>query len=146
MNDKPLYIEDLTALDADDRATRFAALAAGPNVRLEYLYRDADNYKASREVVLDGPITEAEVAAIVEQLDSDCWFIPSQVGLANLQDQFDTLNPDSDHVWHELIRLEATNVEPSDVSVGDLVVAFRDVTWDEVAASREIGLQLETKE
>ena len=116
------------------------------NTALTYLYRDADNYKATRTVILSGALQPGDLEKIFSGLDDGLWFIPSQVGLDDLQgdlQQYDTdqrldsdgCNP-SDRVWHELQIPDgviATNEKPDlgAMSCAELVDNFASVRWDE---------------
>ena len=94
------------------------------NTRISYLYRDASNYKAHHDVVVRGEITFAEIES---SLESGQFFIPSQVGLPDLQAQFGPAN-DDDHVWHELTSESFVPTEdPStvDLTAHDLKIRFR---------------------
>ncbi|HBB67911.1 MAG: hypothetical protein A2X28_04030 [Elusimicrobia bacterium GWA2_56_46] len=55
------------------------------NTLLEYLYRDASNYKQHGRVVLQGVIS---LSSIRHLLFDKTYFIPSQVGLPDLQHKF----------------------------------------------------------
>lgn len=119
------------------------------NTSISYLYRDANNYKASRRLVLKGCPQAEDLEVISAKLDEDLWFIPSQVGLEDLQgdlqqwddepDRFldeDGSLDDPDHAWHELRlpdSVEETSDEP-DVRITweQLVEEFRSLdAWDE---------------
>jgi hypothetical protein len=73
------------------------------NTELRYLYRDASNYKQHGEVVLAGEMAESEAWS---ELWEEVYFIPSAVGLANLQHLFREQGfpfpTDDDHPWHEV--------------------------------------------
>ena len=52
------------------------------NTRIEYLYRDADNYKVRNTAVVSGEIPAEEQTYIFENcLGDEKTFIPSKVGL-----------------------------------------------------------------
>ena len=118
---------------------------AGHDRNAEVIYRDADNYKATRAVVLAGSAAAEDIAAIAAALSDGEWFIPSQVGLDDLQgelQQYDTdlvLDADgrnaADHPWHQLNLPDA--VQPTDATPDapmtwkELVEAFRTVAWNE---------------
>jgi hypothetical protein len=85
------------------------------NTRLTYRYRDANNWQEVEGVVLAGEPTSDQLAALRAGLDEHFWFIPSQVGLVDLQErlpQWDSAEEvaeneadpasDPDHPWHEL--------------------------------------------
>jgi hypothetical protein len=107
-----------------------------PNTVIWYMYRDADNYKAGGRAILEGTLTRAQKQAIEAKLDEEKYFIPGQVGLADLQDSFvgceSEWNPDRDHPWHTLSSIEETDLSPTvDMSAEDLAGRFAAVEWDE---------------
>lgn len=113
------------------------------NTRIEYLYRDADNYKVGNEVVIEGTLTEAEIEEIIGICDDGgqgtFYFIPRQVGLP--EKRFDKIDPDSDHCWFELWKDEwkssfsETEDAPTEpITAKELLEAFRKVgadSWDD---------------
>jgi len=102
-------------------------------VLLAYQYRDASNYKTGRRLVFDGELTEVDRATIMAKLDGfdDESFIPQQVGLDALHDQFDGLYED-DHPWHELCDLEPTDLAPNAGDWREHVARWAAVTsWDD---------------
>jgi hypothetical protein len=112
------------------------------NTRLTYLYRDASNYKQHHSVVFAGAITDEDRAALFGHLDQGAYFIPSQVGLEDLQGRFGTLTND-DHAWHELDDEEAVALTDDTAALADVhefVRRFCDTTWDPVAAVRRLGI------
>ena len=56
-------------------------------VVMEYLYRDADNYKAFGKILLSGNVTESYVAEIKSFLDFGEIFVAEQVGIPALYSQ-----------------------------------------------------------
>lgn len=107
----------------------------------EYQYRDASNYKARGQVLLDGRAKSKDVEAIRVKLESREFFIPEQVGLRPLQPSLWTAcscapDDDLDHCWHEFEGLRnATAEDLAELTcwgnVEDLVGAFLDVLeWD----------------
>lgn len=117
------------------------------NTRLSYLYRDASNYKTSQTVVLAGEASEADRTLIDSRLDQGEWFIPSEVGLRDLQRDFQSGGNlyEDDHVWHELdvaADIEETNAAPTvGMTWGELVARFAAVSeWDVAAATKRVGL------
>ena len=76
---------------------------------IEYLYRDAANYKLYEEAEIDNPdnlsLVEFE-RRFRSQLIDELYFVPHDFGL--IKPQFSTYNPELDHDWCELIsfRLE----------------------------------------
>ena len=70
-------------------------------------------------------------------------FIPSQVGLTNLQERMIGFPSEDDHVWHELAPdgMEPTDEEPTiDLTAQELLHAFRRATWDVVGTLKELGI------
>ena len=95
------------------------------NTRINYLYRDADNYKMHNSCVVSGEITEAQVTEIMSCLDSGEYFIPRQVGLP--EKRFDKLDLEADHCWFELNKdgFESTeDASDVDMTVGQLLERF----------------------
>lgn len=114
------------------------------NTRIEYLYRDASNYKQFASVVLRGEITANEIHHIASCLDSGEYFIPAQVGLEELQRGMPSFpDPDTDHVWHELdtkTGISLTEDEPTlDLDVHRCASMFT-TRWDVEAAMKRLGM------
>lgn len=72
------------------------------NTRIAYMYRDGSNYKTNAEAIFEGEITAEEKKALLKNLDDTLYFIPSDVGLRDLQADFNAKLYDDDHPWHEL--------------------------------------------
>jgi hypothetical protein len=98
------------------------------NTLLSYTYRDGSNNSTSREVVIEGEITDAEREELILMLDRSVDtegrlgdFIPGQVGLPDLQDDFPSKGAwtDNDHPWHMLEELRQTAL-PADDDVPSL--------------------------
>lgn len=116
------------------------------NTRVEYLYRDADNYKQFAWVVLGGEITPEERAHITAALNDGEFFIPSQVGLEDLQPHMPLFpNPESDHVWHELdtdLGITLVDYPPTqNLDVHEFTSKFTG-EWNIPAAMKRLGLPL----
>lgn len=115
----------------------------GPNTEVFYQYRDASNYKQAERVVFAGRLTADELIAVMTNLDNGQWFIPSQVGLPDLQGRWGGRLYEDDHVWHEL---EAGDITPTwsapteAVDVHAFAAAFAAARWDVEAAMREVGI------
>ncbi len=81
---------------------------------LEYLYRDASNYKQYGRVVLAGALSIKDIRHLL--IDGE-YFIPSQAGLPDLQHKFRAQGfeypTEDDHAWHEVISLRLTVKEPT---------------------------------
>lgn len=111
------------------------------NTAISYMYRDADNYKETARVVLSGELSKTDLADILAARDENFYFIPSQVGLDDLQEKLAAYGSgdmtDSDHVWHELEddAFEATDETPTnELTVAELADRFRTVKWNIGAA------------
>lgn len=92
------------------------------NVRFEYLYRDAGNFKRWGEVVFFnanniGQDTLAAICGAALPLDS-IYFLPDQVGVPNLhfEDWIDSL----DHDWHEIHSFQLCDDLPNDLQMRDI--------------------------
>ena len=118
------------------------------NTELEYCYRDADNYKISTTVVLAGGFSGADLELLAARLDEGDGFIPSQVGLRDLQPGLasfgDGLLSNADHVWHTLdLPADASTTSSSAtvaISWAELVAAFAAVEWDVDEAVSRLGI------
>ncbi|MDD5174980.1 MAG: hypothetical protein PHQ05_00975 [Sterolibacterium sp.] len=85
------------------------------NIRFEYLYRDAGNFKNWGEIVFSNPrdITADLVASMAEKVLIDqTYFVAAKAGLPNLH--FAEYNELLDHGWHEASTFEPTNEAPND--------------------------------
>ena len=84
------------------------------NTLLEYLYRDASNYKQHGSVVLQGAISLKDIRPLL--IDGE-YFIPSQAGLPDLRPQFKVQGFDyptgDDHEWHEIVSMKPTRKQPT---------------------------------
>lgn len=95
------------------------------NTKIEYLYRDADNYKKRNECIVSGLLTAEQEQKILDCRSEGQWFIPHLVGLP--EKQFDDYDVESDHPWFELYdwSFEATALPATlDMKADDLVAAF----------------------
>lgn len=98
---------------------------SGPNTLINYMYRDASNYKKTNVAVLRGRISLEQIGLIQSSLDDDEFFIPGQVGLKDLQGEFEHgggWDEDDDHVWHTISLIEYTDQPAnSDLSVDEMM-------------------------
>ena len=81
------------------------------NTLIEYLYRDASNYKVHPEDgnfgIVEGTLTDAEIEEIFSCCDGeDYYFIPHTVGLN--EERFSEITED-DHPYFELLSITATD-------------------------------------
>lgn len=103
------------------------------NTKINYLYRDASNYKVHNEVVVAGQFTEQQKEKIINCLEDEENFVPSQVGLP--EKRFEQEN-DDDHPWFELREdgFEETEEDPTiEMTAMQLYAAFCDKKdkWEE---------------
>lgn len=99
------------------------------NTQLNYLYRDASNYKTMNYVVLAGKMTDEQFAEMQECCeDHHEMFVPEQLGLDLIRDWETT---EDDHPWAELVDYEYTNVNDVVMTVDELLELFRHakVNW-----------------
>ena len=101
------------------------------NTEILYSYRDASNYKTHRYEILEGKINNEQIYAIISCLEDGELFIPSQVGLDDLQGELqahDTKDWDDDHCWHEINSesFSPTDKEPTcSLTIKQLVKNFK---------------------
>lgn len=110
--------------DSDLRAAPAVCVAALPNISVEYMYRDASNYKCY-EIVSFSNSRRINVAEIWRQLNEALEgvmlfseqpiFRPEWVGLptAFLFEQPGYSRNADDHDWHEVISVEETDNPPT---------------------------------
>lgn len=82
----------------------------------EYLYRDASNFKAWGELLLEGELTAEEVAQLSARFDQGELFIAEQIGVPTLYEELwrqcqCELSDELDHVWHEFSEIRSATGE-----------------------------------
>ncbi|MEQ6121476.1 hypothetical protein [Reichenbachiella sp. MALMAid0571] len=86
------------------------------NLKFEYLYRDAGNYKQFGSAVFKNPtLIEPDVATekIKPCLIDGEFFYPDKVKVPRLENyEFD---PEMDHDWYEFEKFSLTNEKPTEV-------------------------------
>jgi len=100
---------------------------------LEYQYRDAGNYKAFGELLLEGEMTPNDLADLTPYLYDGEYFIPEEVGIQPLQpllwEEFGSANED-DHGWHIFVGTREAGIEEKTLSAwgtkDQLFQRFRD--------------------
>lgn len=112
------------------------------NTAINYLYRDADNYKIRNRCVLNGLMTEEQINKICLCLDCGEFFIPHVVGLDEERFSEET---EADYPWFELgsYSFECTDNRPTtDVTPAQLINAFQKAKdrWEELAEKGECVL------
>jgi len=110
------------------------------NTKIDYLYRDAANYKVLGSIIVEGKVTLWQLKPF---LDENGAFIPDQVDMRELQDELTSFPSEDDHVWHELLDAKPTDDEPDhEDSAEELLRKFSEVKrWDEAEASRRLGIK-----
>jgi len=103
------------------------------NTTIQYLYRDASNYKKWNEVIIRGELSSEQLERIEACLDGD-YFVPRSVGLP--EHRITDYRTDDDHCWFEWWTFEdaeRTNEPPTvDITAEELVKRFEQVSqWDE---------------
>lgn len=96
------------------------------NTRIDYLYRDASNYKQPNTAIVSGAISEEQRRTIMDCLDEEEYFIPHLVGLPEIR--FDSYSMMDDHRWFELQDSAFSDTEESptvEISAEELVKAFQ---------------------
>src|SRR5437899_1199160 len=105
---------------------------------LDYLYRDAGNFKAFGTTAVIGGLSEVDRQEIRNRLDGGEYFIAEQVGLPPLHEELYRWSngaTNSDHCWHEFVGFRDVN-EPPDkclhaIEAKLLVERFRQITeWN----------------
>lgn len=87
--------------------------------RVEYLYRDASNYKFYGDFTVDGELGKADLEPFL--FDGE-WFVPMAVGLPHLLNL--PINED-DHLFHEITGFAPTDKGTPECSASDLIARFR---------------------
>ena len=97
---------------------------SGANTRIDYLYRDAANYKRDGVAILTGRLTVEQIGRFIVKLDDWCAFSAVKVGLPPLQGSLGTWNDDLDHDLHEITGITYTDNPPTVAVTAD---AFAEV-------------------
>ncbi len=107
---------------------------------MEYMYRDANNFKAFGQLLLTGNITDSNIVEIKSFLDSGEYFVAEQVDVPTLYSQlwkYSNGPTIADHAYHEFIEIRsATNEETISLQewgdIATLISKFRYVRqgWD----------------
>jgi hypothetical protein len=96
------------------------------NLKFEYLYRDAGNYKQFGCVVLKNPTQIRPDTAkdiIKPYLIDGEFFYPDKVQVPRLENY--EFEPEMDHDWYEFVKFSTTNEKPTEsVTVQDFLDRF----------------------
>jgi len=110
------------------------------------MYRDGSNYKELEVVVVEGLVTREQLLECLDQEDSGGdSFIPSQIGLSDLQPRMIAFPSEDDHVWHELLEVEPTKDNPTvELTAAQLLANFQTAKgkWNLVDAVERLGLPI----
>lgn len=117
------------------------------NTVLSYHYRDASNYKAHDAIVVAGKIAFADLAPYLDNI-TDNAFIPSQVGMKDLQPTMISFPSADDHVFHSFEYGEddfaPTSAAPTvDFTAAELIERFKKAKqdgWNISAALDRLGI------
>lgn len=112
----------------------------GRNTLFEYRYADASNNKVHGRVVLAGIMTQDQLDRIEAGLSDGEFFIPMQVGLRDLQGDFEhgkSWEPQDDHPFHTITGVRLVDVDADGPSIDDIVSKWPTADgWDEAAAMK----------
>lgn len=106
---------------------------------LEYLYRDASNYKAWGEILLSGIPSQSGIAALTACLESGVYFVAEQVGIPAVYKELWDLSggrTSDDHALHEFVALRVATVNERKIfplfgELSSLIKTFQAVSrWD----------------
>lgn len=97
------------------------------NTKINYLYRDANNYKVHNECVIKGTFSEKQKERIFDSLESGEFFIPGAVGLP--AKRFSIFRDEVDHPWFELTEddfEETIETATVNITTNELTKSFTD--------------------
>lgn len=98
------------------------------NTQINYLYRDADNYKVWNSCIAEGEITAEDERMIRSKLVDGVYFIPQVVHLPVSKFVHET---EADHPWFEWIGTEPTELAATvNLTIGDVAREFENSVWD----------------
>jgi len=104
------------------------------NIRLEYQYRDAGNYKNWSEIVFSNPrnLVPEVVAQMAEDVRIDGeFFVASRAHVPDLH--FPEWDLDLDHDWHQFAAFRPTDEAPNDSqhrTIDEFIEALRSPLGD----------------
>jgi hypothetical protein len=101
------------------------------NTIVEYMYRDASNYKTYETVIYEGELRSAEMVLVWAFLSEENHFLPGQVGMESLLGILgDGTITEDDHPWHELLSIESTEGRANAGDAKAWAAQFFDIVWD----------------
>jgi hypothetical protein len=87
------------------------------NIKFNYLYRDAGNYKTYGFIIFSNP-DQLDVETIEGKLRASCidseFFNPTKFQIPILKHVEFNYNPELDHSWNEFESVETANEKPTD--------------------------------
>jgi len=108
------------------------------NTKFEYMYRDSENYKTHEYCILEG---ELSIKDLSPYLCSGDFFIPSEVGLKDLQEQ--PLHV-YDHIWHEITGITSVDETPTvPTSAKCFIEMFQEASrndWNQDSVVERLGM------
>ncbi|KMP12048.1 hypothetical protein UZ36_02470 [Candidatus Nitromaritima sp. SCGC AAA799-C22] len=102
------------------------------NIRFEYLYRDAGNFKNWGEIVFTNPsgITVEIISSMAEKVLIDqTYFVANKANVPDLY--FEVYNEQLDHGWHEVHTFQTTSEVQNDQyhrTIDEFVESLRDAS------------------
>ena len=100
--------------------------ASNNNIKFNYLYRDAGNYKEFGETIFtnqDSKSLEEIELAIRKNLIEGEFFIPEKWNIPRLT--FDSYSPELDHDYHEFESVEVTDENPTEsIDISTFVIGI----------------------
>lgn len=94
---------------------------------LNYLFRDAANFKASGQLSLKGIASTAGLEIMRSRFESGEFFIAEQLGIPALYAElweFSDGATDDDHAWHTVDELRAATAAEMDLPTFDSIESF----------------------
>lgn len=111
------------------------------NTKFAYQYRDASNYKQGGAEIFVGTLSAEDKLELDKLLGGNGGFIPSQVGLEDLQPMMISFPSEDDHVWHEAYPVEDTTEEATTTRTAQqFFESVKTVQWNVVDACELLGL------
>jgi hypothetical protein len=76
------------------------------------MYRDAVNFKAYGDILLEGIITDTQIEVLRASLREETYYVPGQLGLGHLaHEAWPGSSYDDDDNWHEMFLSEIRRVD-----------------------------------
>lgn len=96
------------------------------NLKFEYLYRDAGNYKQFGQIVIKNP-NGLDIKKINEDIRKKLidgeYFYPKQIGVPKIE--IYAFDPEMDHEWYEFLNFSISDETPTeDINVENFLEKF----------------------